>query len=92
MMEIDAHTGFCGVIGNPVEHSLSPAIHNAAFRKLDVNMVYLAFRVEAIGDAINGLRALGGFRGASVTIGLTFEVEEQAKPACVAEANYRYYA
>ena len=68
MMEIDAHTGFCGVIGNPVEHSLSPAIHNAAFRKLDVNMVYLAFRVEAIGDAINGLRALGGFRGASVTI------------------------
>ena len=67
-MEIDAHTGFCGVIGNPVEHSLSPAIHNAAFRKLGVNLVYLAFRVEAIGDAINGLRALGGFRGASVTI------------------------
>ncbi|MFO0707503.1 MAG: shikimate dehydrogenase [Nitrospira sp.] len=68
MMEIDAHTGFCGVIGNPVEHSLSPAIHNAAFRKLGVNLVYLAFRVEAIGDAIKGLQALGGFRGASVTI------------------------
>lgn len=67
-MEIDAHTGFCGVIGNPVEHSLSPAIHNAAFHKLGLNLVYLAFRVEAIGEAIRGLRALGGFRGASVTI------------------------
>jgi shikimate dehydrogenase len=67
-MEIDAHTGFCGVIGNPVEHSLSPAIHNAAFQQLRLNLVYLAFRVEAIGEAIRGLRALGGFRGASVTI------------------------
>ena len=67
-MEIDAHTGFCGLIGNPVEHSLSPAIHNAAFQKLGLNLVYLAFRVEAIGEAIRGLRSLGGFRGASVTI------------------------
>jgi shikimate dehydrogenase len=67
-MNINAHTQFCGVIGNPVEHSLSPAIHNAAFQKLGLNFVYLAFRVEAIGDAIKGLRALGNFRGASVTI------------------------
>jgi shikimate dehydrogenase len=67
-MEINSHTQFCGVIGNPVEHSLSPAIHNAAFQKLGLNFVYLAFRVEAIGDAIKGLRALGNFRGASVTI------------------------
>lgn len=67
-MEINAHTGFCGLLGNPVEHSLSPAIHNAAFQKLGLNLVYLAFQVEAIGEAITGLRALGGFRGASVTI------------------------
>lgn len=67
-MDINAHTQFCGVIGNPVEHSLSPAIHNAAFQKLGLNFVYLAFRVEAIGEAIKGLRALGSFRGASVTI------------------------
>jgi shikimate dehydrogenase len=67
-MDINAHTQFCGVIGNPVEHSLSPAIHNAAFQKLGLNFVYLAFRVEAIGEAIKGLRALGNFRGASVTI------------------------
>jgi shikimate dehydrogenase len=67
-MDINIQTQFCGVIGNPVEHSLSPAIHNAAFQKLGLNFVYLAFRVEAIGDAIKGLRALGNFRGASVTI------------------------
>lgn len=67
-MDIGAHTQFCGVIGNPVEHSLSPAIHNAAFQALGVNCVYLAWKVEVIGDAIKGLRALGNFRGASVTI------------------------
>ncbi|MBH0201709.1 MAG: shikimate dehydrogenase [Nitrospira sp.] len=67
-MDINAHTQFCGVIGNPVGHSLSPAIHNAAFRKLGLNFVYLAWQVETIGDALKGLRALGNFRGASVTI------------------------
>lgn len=67
-MDIGAHTQFCGVIGNPVEHSLSPAIHNAAFQALGVNCVYLAWKVERIGEAIQGLRALGNFRGASVTI------------------------
>jgi shikimate dehydrogenase len=67
-MDINTDTQFCGVIGNPVEHSLSPAIHNAAFQQLGINCVYLAWRVEAIGEAIKGLRALGNFRGASVTI------------------------
>jgi shikimate dehydrogenase len=67
-MDINAATQFCGVIGNPVEHSLSPAIHNAAFQKLGLNFVYLAWKVEAIGDAVKGLGALGNFRGASVTI------------------------
>ncbi len=67
-MDINARTQFCGVIGNPVEHSLSPSIHNAAFQKLGLNFVYLAWRVDAIGDAVKGLRALGNFRGASVTI------------------------
>jgi shikimate dehydrogenase len=67
-MDIDARTQFCGVIGNPVGHSLSPVIHNAAFRKLGLNFVYLAWQVETIGDAIKGLRSLGNFRGASVTI------------------------
>jgi shikimate dehydrogenase len=68
MFEIDTETKLCGVIGNPVHHSLSPAIHNAAFRKMGLNFVYLAFPVELIGDAIKGLRALGNSRGFSVTI------------------------
>lgn len=67
-MDINTATQFCGVIGNPIEHSLSPAIHNAAFQKLALNFVYLAWKVERIGDAVSGLRALGNFRGASVTI------------------------
>lgn len=67
-MHIDTQTKFCGVIGNPIGHSLSPAIHNAAFRELGLNYVYLAWQVEAIGEALKGLRALGNFRGASVTI------------------------
>ncbi|MBK8277826.1 MAG: shikimate dehydrogenase [Nitrospira sp.] len=67
-MDIDTKTQFCGVIGKPVGHSLSPAIHNAAFRALGLNFVYLAWQVDTIGDAVKGLRALGNFRGASVTI------------------------
>ena len=68
MMEINAYTKWCGVIGNPVEHSLSPSIHNAAFRECGLNYVYLAFRVERIDDAIRGIRALGNAGGFSVTI------------------------
>ena len=67
-MDINTKTQFCGVIGKPVGHSLSPAIHNAAFRALGLNFVYLAWQVDTIGDAVKGLRALGNFRGASVTI------------------------
>ncbi|MCP9455110.1 MAG: shikimate dehydrogenase [Nitrospira sp.] len=67
-MEIGTRTQFCGVIGNPVDHSLSPALHNAAFRAVGVDCVYLAWKVERIGDALKGLKALGNFRGASVTI------------------------
>lgn len=67
-MDINTHTHLCGVLGNPVEHSLSPAIHNAAFQHLGLNFVYLAFRVEDLEGAIRGIRALGNLRGFSVTI------------------------
>lgn len=67
-LDINAHTKWCGVIGNPVEHSLSPSIHNAAFRACGLNYVYLALRVEHIGEAIRGIRALGNAGGFSVTI------------------------
>jgi shikimate dehydrogenase len=51
-----------------VKHSLSPAIHNAAFQELHLDFVYLAFQVEHIQPAIEGIRALGNIRGFSVTI------------------------
>ena len=67
-MNINTQTQLCGVLGNPVEHSLSPAIHNAAFQHLGLNYVYLAFRVEQVKEAVQGIRALGNVRGFSVTI------------------------
>lgn len=68
MRSINTRTELCGVLGNPIEHSLSPAIHNAAFQHLGLNYIYLAFRVEDIQSAIQGIRALGNLRGFSVTI------------------------
>jgi len=61
-------TQLCAVIGNPIAHSLSPAIHNAAFNALDLDFAYLAFRVEDVKSALDGMRALANFRGMSVTI------------------------
>jgi shikimate dehydrogenase len=57
------------VIGDPVEHSLSPSIHNAAFRALDLDWIYVAFHVAA-GDgaaAVAAMRALS-LQGLSVTM------------------------
>lgn len=61
-------TQICAVIGNPIAHSLSPAIHNAAFNALDLDFVYMAFRVEDVQSALAGMLALPNFRGMSVTI------------------------
>jgi shikimate dehydrogenase len=66
--DINPTTQLCAVIGNPVSHSLSPAIHNRAFQELGLDFVYLAFRVEDVGSAVAGMRALENFRGLSVTI------------------------
>ncbi len=67
-MPIDARTRLYLLLGNPVEHSLSPAMHNAAFTALGLNCVYLACPVkkEHVGAAINGMRALSA-GGANVT-------------------------
>jgi len=65
---ITASTRLCAVIGNPVGHSLSPVLHNAAFDALDLDYVYVAFRVEDLKSALAGMRALENFRGMSVTI------------------------
>lgn len=67
--KINADTDVYGVIADPVAHSLSPQIHNAAFEKLGLNKVYLPFRVrpEDLEQFINDCREFG-IKGLSVTI------------------------
>jgi shikimate dehydrogenase len=66
---ISGSTSLVGVIGWPVGGSLSPAIHNAAFRALGLDWVYVPLAVPpgALAEAVAGLRALG-FAGANVTM------------------------
>lgn len=66
---IDAQTQVVGLLGWPLEHSLSPLMHNAAFKALNLNWRYLPLPVRPgqERDAVRGLAALG-LRGANVTI------------------------
>ncbi len=66
---ISGATSLACVIGDPVRHSMSPALHNAAFAALDLDWVYVAFEVPRgqSAAAIGAMRALG-MRGASVTM------------------------
>jgi len=66
-MIINQHTELYGVLGNPVRHSLSPLMHNAAFSYENINAVYVAFESTDIEGAIRGMRGLG-IKGMSVTI------------------------
>ena len=66
---ISGKTKICGLIGDPIEHSMSPAMHNAAFKNRGLDYVYLPFRVAKtrLGEAILGIKALN-IRGLNVTI------------------------
>lgn len=61
MTYIDGRTRVTGLIGDPVEHSLSPAMHNAAYKKSALNYCYLPFcvRTETLNAAIKAITALG---------------------------------
>ena len=69
MREITGHTQLTGLLGSPVSHSISPMMHNEAFRQLNLDYVYLAFDVgiEHMESAVNGLRSLN-VRGFNVTM------------------------
>lgn len=58
-----------GIIGDPVSHSLSPVMHNIAFKELGIKAVYGAFRVKPhdLAKAVEGIKALN-IKGLSVTI------------------------
>jgi shikimate dehydrogenase len=68
VIEISGTTTLVGLLGWPVEHSLSPRMHNAAFAALGLDWAYvpLPTRPERLADAVRGLAALG-FAGANVT-------------------------
>ena len=70
-MEITGKTGLLGVLGSPIEHSLSPAMHNLALKLLDLDYAYLAFDVKEseLEKALEGLKILG-FRGCNLTMPL----------------------
>jgi shikimate dehydrogenase len=65
-MKIDRETALYGVLGHPLGHTLSPELHNPAFRFTERNAVYLAFDTEDLEGAVRGVTALG-VRGVSVT-------------------------
>ena len=66
-MTIDTTTALCGIIGKPLLHSLSPAIHNAAAEYHKLNFIFLAFETENPKGAISAMRALP-IRELTVTI------------------------
>ncbi|MCW4018744.1 MAG: shikimate dehydrogenase [Candidatus Bathyarchaeota archaeon] len=68
-MNITGKTAVYGVIGDPIEHSLSPTLQNAAFQALNVDCVFLAFHVlpSGVEDVLRGMRGLG-IRGLNVTM------------------------
>ena len=84
---ISTSTKLCAVIGNPIAHSLSPAIHNAAFQELGLNFVYLAFQVEDAKNALAGMRALQTFRGMSVTIPHKVEIMQHVDEIAEVDRN-----
>jgi shikimate dehydrogenase len=68
-MKISGKTQVCGIIGDPIDHTLSPAMHNAAFKELNLDFVYVAFRVrkEELRDALIGAKSLDVY-GLNVTM------------------------
>ncbi len=72
---INSRTELYCIFGSPVRHSISPAIHNAAFSETGIDAVYLAFEPSSIGAAVFSMKTLG-IRGASVTIPFKIEVCE----------------
>ncbi|MBD5476781.1 MAG: shikimate dehydrogenase [Lachnospiraceae bacterium] len=77
---MDGKTNVCGLIGNPVEHTLSPMIHNTLAERLGHNLVYVPFPVEPgrVGEAVRGADALH-LLGLNVTVPYKSDVIETLK-------------
>lgn len=82
---ITGNTRMACLLGDPVEHSISPAMHNEAFRLLGIDCVYLAFRVgtQALPQAVEGLRKMNvlGFNLTMPDKNLICELCDELTPA-----------
>lgn len=65
--DIEMVKNICAVVGFPLKHSLSPVMHNAAFKKLKIPYFYLSFELADITPAVAAMRDLG-FKGYSITL------------------------
>ncbi|PXV89380.1 shikimate dehydrogenase [Lachnotalea glycerini] len=85
MNRITGHTVLTGLLGSPVSHSISPMMHNEAFRLLDLDYVYLAFDVgtDNLRTAVAGLKTLGvrGFNCTMPDKNLMFELSDKLSPS-----------
>lgn len=74
-MAIDGYTRTCGLIGSPVEHTMSPAIHNTLAEAMGENLVYVPLHVQAghVREAVEGAFALN-LLGCNVTVPYKSEV------------------
>jgi shikimate dehydrogenase len=82
---ITGHTVLTGLLGSPVSHSISPMMHNEAFKLLNLDYAYLAFDVgeNNLKTAVEGLKVLGA-RGFNCTMpdkNLMFELADKLSPA-----------
>lgn len=84
-INITGHTGFTGLLGSPVSHSISPAMHNASFEALGLDYVYLCFDVDTsnLKTAVEGLKALGvkGFNCTFPDKNMMCELADELSPA-----------
>jgi shikimate dehydrogenase len=84
-LTLNAATRYCAVLGHPVRHSASPAMHNAALAELKLNWRYLALEVhpDQLRQAINGAKSMG-FIGLNLTVPhkiLALDIVDEVDPA-----------
>src|SRR5437879_10693337 len=81
-VEVSASTRLLAVLGDPVAHSLSPSMHNAAIRVLGLDAVYVALRTPApaVATVLAALAGVGGAGGGTVP-------HEGAAAGCAAQEN-----
>lgn len=95
-MEIDSQTKLTGIIGFPLEYTLSPAIFNAVYQQMGMNCCYVSLPVPPadLAGALNGLKVVG-FKGVNVTmphkeavLSLLDELDESAAKAGAVNTIY----